>query len=115
MKLYLLLLATLGATSVAQAQLLPTPHQQNPDWTLQKVEAQTSAGIATAPPPAADAMPNAIQQSISSAGNHRRVWDAKRQLAYEWVSRPDEMAPDKSVLVREQRTGAVYTYARKAK
>ncbi|UOR04073.1 hypothetical protein MUN82_14095 [Hymenobacter aerilatus] len=115
MKRLLFILAAFGIASAAQAQLLPTPHQQNPDWTLQKVEAQNSAGIAAAPPPATDAMPNAMQKSIASAGNHRRVWDAQRQLAYEWMSRPDEMAPDKLVLVREQRTGAVYTYARKAK
>ena len=99
--------------SMAQAQLLPAPHQQNPDWSLQKVEAQSSAGIVTTP--ATDRMPNGIQQSISSAGNHRRVWDAKRQLAYEWTSRPDEMAPDKLVRVREQQTGTVYVYTRKTK
>ncbi|MBW3129186.1 hypothetical protein [Hymenobacter profundi] len=115
MKPLLSILTVISTVSAAQAQLLPAPHQQNPDWTLQKVEAQTSASIATVPPPATEPMPNSLQKSISSAGNRRRVWDAKRQLAYEWVSRPDEMAPNKLVLVREQRTGAVYTYARKTK
>lgn len=115
MKELLVFLACMGICSSVQAQLLPAPHQQNPDWTLQKVEALNGVGIATVPPPATDGMPNAMQKSIQSIGNHRYVWDARQQLAYQWRSRAGEMAPDKLVTVREDRTGAVYTYARKSK
>ena len=112
---FLLIILVVGSTASAeQAQLLPAPHQKNPDWTLQKMEAPTEDG-ATMMQPVNDDMPNAMQKGISSIGNRHHVWDSKRQLVYEWISQPNEMAPDKLVLVSEQRTGTVYTYVRKKK
>ena len=59
-------------------------------------------------------MPNAGQESIASIGNRNYQWDANRQLAYEWLSRSGSPAPVDLVAVRDDRTGTVYTYRRRA-
>ena len=112
MKRLFLLIALFGGASAAHAQLLPAPGSKNPDWNLEKSEVrkETSAPVLPAP---TDRMPNAAQKSISSNGNHHYHWDADRQLAYDWLSQPGSVAPDKQVTVREQRTGTVYTFRRK--
>ena len=96
----------------AHAQLLPVPGTKNPDWTLEKSEAPQYGGQPMLPPPT-DGMPNAAQKSITSIGNRHSCWDAERQLAYEWKSRPGEVRPEKLVTVREERTGTAYTYRRR--
>ncbi|MBU6123017.1 hypothetical protein [Hymenobacter siberiensis] len=60
-------------------------------------------------------MPNAAQRSIARADNRHQWWDGTRQLAYEWLSRPGSctIAPDKSVAVREERTGNTYIFRRR--
>jgi hypothetical protein len=114
MKSFIVLLALCGGASVAQAQLLPVPGVKNPDWQAEKSEAAAEA-TPFGEAPTADRMPNAAQKSISSSGNRHYHWDAERQLAYQWQSRPGSgtVAPDKEVLVREDRTGITYTFRRK--
>jgi hypothetical protein len=60
-------------------------------------------------------MPNALGKSILSIGDTHRYWDAARQLSYEWQSRAGQVAPDSLVTVRQQSTGATFTYRRAAK
>ncbi|MFD1468786.1 hypothetical protein ACFQ48_11175 [Hymenobacter caeli] len=107
----LLVLGIAGFAGGAQAQALPVPGPRNPDWSLEKTEARPTAGPSTALL-SNDRMPNAAQQSVSSTGNRHYQWDADRQLAYEWLSRPGSEAPGQSVAVRDERTGTVYTYRR---
>ncbi|MCI1189535.1 hypothetical protein MON38_19095 [Hymenobacter sp. DH14] len=114
MKSQLLLIVLGCGMSVAHAQLLPVPGAKNPDWNKEKAEAQPEA-TPFGEAPQVDPMPNAVQNSIASTGNHHYYWDASRQLAYQWRSRPGSgtVAPDKQVQVREDRTGIVYTFRRK--
>jgi hypothetical protein len=112
MKRLFLSLTILGSAFAAHAQLLPAPGNKNPDWTLEKSEVRKEAGAPVLPAPT-DRMPNAVQKSISSYGNHHYHWDADHQLVYDWLSQPGSVAPDKQVTVREQRTGTVYTFRRK--
>ncbi|MDO7846576.1 hypothetical protein Q5H92_09430 [Hymenobacter sp. M29] len=114
MKSLFILLALFGGASAAHAQLLPVPGAKNPDWKTEKSEAQPSA-TPFDEPLKTDRMPNAMQNSIVSKGNQHRYWDADRQLAYTWQSRPNSgtVAPDQEVLVREDRTGITYTFRRK--
>lgn len=110
----LLFIALCCGTSAAHAQLLPVPGAKNPDWKTEKAEAQPEA-TPFDEAPQVDRMPNAVQNSIGSAGNRHYYWDASRQLAYQWQSRPGAgtVAPDKQVVVREDRTGIVYIFRRK--
>ncbi|GAB3730181.1 hypothetical protein GCM10027594_12210 [Hymenobacter agri] len=90
------------------------PGAKNPDWKAEKSEKLPDATpFDEAPRP--DRMPNAAQRSIASSGNRHFHWDAERQLAYQWLSRPgsNSIAPDKQVLVREEQTGIVYTFQRR--
>ncbi|GAB3580570.1 hypothetical protein [Hymenobacter daeguensis] len=111
--LFVLLLLCGGATA-AHAQLLPVPGAKNPNWKTEKFAALPEA-TPFDEPPKTDRMPNAAQRSIASAGNRHYYWDASRQLSYQWLSRPgsNTIAPDKEVLVREDRTGITYTFRRK--
>ena len=113
MKSLFTLLALCGIASVAHAQLLPVPGAKNPDWKVEKKEALPQASLSDEPI-RIDRMPNAMQNSIVSKGDVHHYWDADRQLAYEWRSRPGSgsVAPDKAVLVREDRTGTTYTFRR---
>ncbi|OUJ73059.1 hypothetical protein [Hymenobacter crusticola] len=109
------ILLALGCVSFAtHAQLLPVPGKLNPDWTLQKAEVQTDNGVFRQLPPATDQMLNSLK-SISSSGNRHYHWDAQQQLAYQWLSQPNSgsIAPDKQVVVRDERTSTVYTFTRK--
>ncbi|WP_198074695.1 hypothetical protein [Hymenobacter negativus] len=114
MKALLLPLALYCGISAAHAQLLPVPGAKNPDWKVEKKEA-----LPEATPfdelPKTDRMPNAAQKGIASIGNRHYHWDAERQLAYQWLSRPNSgtVAPDKKVVVREDRTGLTYTFIRR--
>ena len=107
----LLVLGVTGFAHAAQAQTLPVPGTRNPDWALEKTEARPTAGPSAALL-GSDRMPNATQQSVSSAGNRHYQWDADQQLAYEWLGRSGSEAPGQSVAVRDERTGTVYTYRR---
>ena len=114
MKRLLLFFVLLNGAHAAHAQLLPVPGAKNPDWQAEKSEAAPEAtSFGEAPKP--DRMPNAAQKSIASSGNRHYHWDAEHQLAYQWLSRPGSgtVAPDKEVLVREERTGITYTFRRK--
>ena len=113
MKRLFTLLALCGSISAAHAQLLPVPGAKNPDWKVEKKEARAEA-TPFDEPPKIDRMPNAVQNSIVSKGDVHHYWDADRQLAYQWSSRPGSgtVAPDKEVLVREDRTGITYTFRR---
>ena len=113
MKRLLLLVILLCMAPIARAQLLPNPGAKNPDWTLEKSDVQQVDGR-LALPPATDRMPNAAQKSISSNGNRHSSWDADRQLAYQWLSRPGATAPEERVTVRADRTGTTYTYRRRS-
>jgi hypothetical protein len=114
MKSLFILLLLSGSVLAAHAQLLPVPGAKNPDWTVEKKEASPDA-TPFGEAPRLDRMPNAAQRSIASSGNHHYHWDARHQLAYQWSSRPNSgtVAPDKEVLVREDRTGLTYTFRRK--
>ncbi|MFD2718250.1 hypothetical protein ACFST9_05960 [Hymenobacter monticola] len=114
MKRLLLLSVLLSRADAAQAQLLPVPGSKNPDWKVEKKEALPEA-TPFDEAPKLDRMPNAAQKSIASIGNRHYHWDAERQLAYQWLSRSGSgtLAPDKEVLVREERTGITYTFRRK--
>lgn len=116
-----------GASLAAQAQLLPVPNARNPDWILENTQPGSrpsrpdSLGGSRDRMPIADPnrrapaakMPNALPKSLSSIGDTRHYWDADRQLAYEWKARPGSTAPDQVVIVRQQATGALYTYRRR--
>ncbi|MBF9222826.1 hypothetical protein [Hymenobacter ruricola] len=114
MKILPILVALYCSISVAHAQLLPVPGVKNPDWKVEKKEALPDA-TPFDEAPKTDRMPNAAQKGISSIGNRHYHWDAEHQLAYQWLSRPGSgtVAPDKEVLVREERTGITYTFRRK--
>jgi hypothetical protein len=114
MKRLFLFLVLLSGAHAAQAQLLPVPGSNNPDWKAEKAEPLPDA-TPGGEPLKTDRMPNAGQRSISSSGNRHYHWDAEHQLAYQWLSRPGSgtVAPDKEVLVREERTGITYTFRRK--
>ncbi|WP_201979098.1 hypothetical protein [Hymenobacter rubidus] len=114
MKSLFVLFALSGSAAAVQAQLLPVPGAKNPDWKTEKFEPLPEA-TPFDEPPKVDRMPNALQKSIVSAGNLHHYWDADRQLAYEWRSRlgSGTVAPDKEVLVYEERTGITYTFRRK--
>ena len=116
MKCLLLPIALLCAAPAAQAQLLPVPGTKNPDWALEKSEAGPNAEPSDVLP-GTDRMPNAMQRSIKSIGNRHYHWDSKRQLAYEWLSRPSSgsVAPDQLVKVRAEPTGTLYTYRRRSR
>jgi hypothetical protein len=114
MKSLFIFLALFGSASAAHAQLLPVPGAKNPDWHAEKSEALPEA-TPFDEAPKLDRMPNAAQKSIASSGNRHYHWDAERQLAYQWLSRPGSgtIAPDNKVLVREDRTGLTYTFRRR--
>jgi hypothetical protein len=117
----------LGTALAAQAQLLPVPNARNPDW----VQTDTKLGFRPSRPdslpgsrdrmPIADpsrsgapTMPNALgKKNLTNIGNTYRYWDADRKLAYEWQARPGSAAPDSTVTVHQQSTGAIYTYRRR--
>jgi hypothetical protein len=116
----------LGATLAAHAQLLPVPNTRNPDW----VQIDIKLGFRPSQPdslpgsrdrmPIADPsrsgtarMPNAQRKNLTNIGNAYRYWDAERQLAYEWRAHPGSAAPDSTVTVHQQSTGATYTYRRR--
>jgi hypothetical protein len=109
MKCLLGLLISSSAAFTAHAQLLPVPGSKNPDWVLEKAQEKPEQAVTSTEP-----MPNALK-SISSSSTTHRHWDATRQLAYEWESRPNSgsVAPDRSVLVREDRTGTTYVFRRR--
>jgi hypothetical protein len=115
MKRLLLCPAFLLIASVAtQAQVLPVPGDKNPDWVLFQTErkpydGQVMQSIST------DRMPNAAVKSIKSRGNHHYYWDAARQLSYEWLSKPDQVAPSSIVIVHQQTTGATFVYRKRPK
>jgi len=108
---------------------MPVPNTRNPDWVLDK----TTLGFRPSRPdtlpggrdqmPIADpsrpggvaTMPNALTKSITGFGNTHQYWDAARQLSYEWQSRPGQIIPDSLITVRQQATGATFTYRRAAK
>jgi hypothetical protein len=118
-----------GATAAAHAQILPVPNARNPDWILDNTTLGSRPSRPDSAPgsrdrmPIADpsrqggvsAMPNALTKSISSVGNRHYYWDAARQLSYEWQSRPNQVAPDSLVKVRQQATGATFTYRKRPK
>lgn len=126
---HLLLCPTLllGTTLAAHAQLLPVPNTRNPDW----VQIDTKLGFRPSRPdslaggrdrmPIADPsrgtarMPNALRKNLMNIGNTYRYWDADRKLAYEWQARlgSGSAAPDSTVTVHQQATGATYTYRRR--
>ena len=110
MKRLLLPVVLLCAAPTVRAQQLPVPGDKNPDWALEKSEARPNAEPSDVLP-GTDRMPNAMQRSIKSIGNRHYHWDSKRQLAYEWLSRPGSgsTAPDKLVVVRSESAG-IYTY-----
>ncbi len=126
MRSLLCVLAGLLTAARAHAQVLPVPNARNPDW----IQTDTKLGFRPSRPdtlpgsrdqmPIADpsrqngaaVMPNALTKSITSIGNQHRYWDAARQLSYEWQSRPGQVAPDSLVTVRQQATGATFTYRR---
>ncbi|WP_210516595.1 hypothetical protein [Hymenobacter terricola] len=114
MKILAVSFALCCSISIAHAQLLPVPGAKNPDWKTDNFEALPGA-ISFGEAPKTDRMPNAVQNSIISEGNLHHYWDANRQLAYQWRSRSGSgtVAPDKEVLVREERTGLTYTYRRR--
>jgi hypothetical protein len=116
----------LGTALAAHAQLLPVPNTRNPDW----VQIDTKLGFRPSQPdtlpsgrdrmPVADPsrgnttrMPNAQRKNLTSIGNTYHYWDADRKLAYEWQARSGSAAPDSTVTVRQQSTGATYTYRRR--
>jgi hypothetical protein len=126
---HLLLSCALLLTSAlaAQAQLLPVPNTRNPDW----VQTDTKLGFRPSLPdslpgsrdrmPIADlgrdqasGIPNAQRKNLANTGNSYRYWDTDRQLVYAWQARPGSAAPDSAVTVYQQRTGATYTYRRRA-
>jgi hypothetical protein len=117
----------LGTTLAAHAQLLPVPNTRNPDW----IQTDTKLGFRPSRPdslpgsrdrmPIANPsrgttarMPNAQRKNLTNIGNTYRYWDADRKLAYEWQARPGSAAPDSTVTVQQQSTGATYTYRRRA-
>jgi hypothetical protein len=118
----------LATTLSAHAQLLPVPNARNPDW----VQTDTKLGFRPSRPdslsgshdrmPIADpsrggapTMPNALgRKNLTNIGNTYRYWDADRKLAYEWQARPGSAAPDSTVTVHQQATGATYTYRRRS-
>ncbi|MBF9143606.1 hypothetical protein [Hymenobacter properus] len=114
MKALLLPLALYCGISAVHAQLLPVPGAKNPDWKVETPEVVPEA-VPFGEAPKTDRMPNAVQKSIASKGNLHHYWDAERQLTYEWRSRPGSgtVAPDKKVVVREDRTGLTYTFIRR--
>ena len=116
MKRLLLSVVLLCAAPAVRAQQLPVPGDKNPDWALEKSEARPNAGPSDVLP-ATDRMPNAMQKSIKSIGNRHYHWDSKRQLAYEWLSRPSSgsVAPDQLLTVRAEPTGTLYTYRRRSR
>lgn len=95
----------------AQAQLLPVPGAKNPEWQLKKTVPADSPD-ASSVLSGADRMPNALQKSIASSGNHHYHWDGRRGLTYDWLSAPDKTAPRDTVKVRDTRNGIVYIYRR---
>jgi hypothetical protein len=115
MKRLLLCPAVLLTTALAaQAQVLPVPGGKNPDWVLLQTEwkpydGQVMQSISL------DRMPNAAAKSIISKGNHHYYWDAARQLSYEWLSNPDQVAPNSVVVVHQQTTGATFAYRKRHK
>lgn len=129
MKSILCIIAWLGTSALAHAQVLPVPNARNPDWVLDK----TTLGFRPSRPdtlagsrdrmPIADlnrqngtaSMPNVLGKSITSIGDTHRYWDAARQLSYEWQSHAGLLAPDSLVLVKQQATGATFTYRRTPK
>ena len=104
----------LTASLAAQAQVLPVPGGKNPDWVLVQTERKPYAGQDMWPT-STDRMPNAAAKSIKSMGNHHYYWDATRQLSYEWLSKPDQVAPSSLVIVHQQTTGATFVYRKRPK
>lgn len=127
MKFVFLFVGLIWLDSVAQAQVLPIPGNQNPDWILEKTEYNVYSqqlrppfekgsqllGNTSAHANAVDRMPNSFPKSIRSIGNRHSYWDAERQVSYEWVSRSGGLAPDDLVILREEQTGNIYTYRQK--
>lgn len=116
----------LGTALAAHAQLLPVPNTRNPDWEQTDTKLGFQPSRPDSLPGSRDRMPivdpsrgstaripNAQRKNLTSIGNSYRYWDADRQLAYEWQARPGSAAPDSTVTVRQQRTGATYTYRRR--
>ena len=131
MKSLLCAVAWLGASILSHAQVLPVPNARNPDWVLAKATSgfrlsrpdSLPGGRDRMPivkpnregPKDAIPMPNGLSQRITSIGDRHEYWDAARQLRYEWQSRTDQVGPDSLVTVRQQATGATFTYRRAPK
>ncbi|TDN35924.1 hypothetical protein E4631_04555 [Hymenobacter sp. UV11] len=121
--------AWLGATALSHAQVLPVPNARNLDWVLDKTTLGTRPSRPDSLPGGRDqmpivdpnrqggvaAMPNALAKSITGSGNYHQYWDAARKLNYEWQSRLGQLAPDSLVTVKQQDTGATFTYRRAAR
>lgn len=110
----LLGLGAAGFASGARAQALPVPGIRNPEWTLENTVPDAFGQGFGDLPVTNDRMPNASQRSVLSNGNRSYHWDATRQLTYEWPNYAGSMGPYNSVTVRDDRTGTVYTYRRRA-
>jgi hypothetical protein len=104
--------ALLGASLVAQAQVLPVPGGKNPDWVLFGTYKKPYDGPVVELP-TTDRMPNAASKSIKSIGNHHYYWDDNRQLAYDWFSKDGILGPLALVNVRVQQQDVVYSYHRR--
>ena len=126
MKSILCAAACLGATALSHAQVLPVPNARNPDWVLDKTTLGFRPSRPDSLPGSRDQMPiatpsregevtpmpNGLGRSIASIGDRHEYWDAARQLRYEWQSRTNQVGPDSLVTVRQQATGAAFTYRR---
>ncbi|MDO7854734.1 hypothetical protein [Hymenobacter convexus] len=127
MKSLFTLLALVGGTAAAQAQLLPIPGARNPDWTLTKTspphpydssdslryKSDRMPNKAADFPAPADHMPNAARKSISGIGNRRYYWDADRRLRYAWQVKPGSEAPDSTVTVHDDNSDIAYIFRRR--
>jgi hypothetical protein len=101
----------LGASLIAQAQVLPVPGGKNPDWVLFGMYRRPYDSQAIWPP-STSRMPNAAGKSIMSHGNSHYYWDADRQLSYDWYSRDGTLKPFGLVYVRVKQQDIVYSYHR---
>ncbi len=129
MKILLCPTVWLGVTTLSHAQVLPIPNARNPDWVLGKTTLgflpswpDTLAGGCDRMPidnPSGQdkvaTMPNALTRSFTSIGSRHQYWDADRRLSYEWQARAGQVAPDSLVTVKQQATGATFTYRRATK